>query len=235
MKKLGAWLTVGIASAILVVSACEFGGIDEGVIRPGQDNGGVDATADTIVTPAGLCERAGGTTGASAIAADAVTRMKADCRLGSYFANLPATNTQRLEDCFDIYMKVALGCPGITYEGSKDRAGRACRNMQQSHQNLNITSDDYRAFSESVVAALRDTGKLISSDIGAVVARMNAERGVYNGGANGYPRCTCGAGGPCTPPPPPPPPDAGNDTGVRDATPDVAPDTGANDAADEGG
>jgi hypothetical protein len=122
----------------------------------------------------------------------------------------------------------------VTYEGSKASNGQACRNMQQSHQNMGLTSDDYLAFRDSVVAALRDTGKLIPSDIGAVVARMNGERGVYNGGATGYPECTCGAGGPCTPPPPPPPPDSGTDA-PRDVGVEAAPDTGATDAQSEGG
>jgi hypothetical protein len=221
----------GVFAAISLVAACDFGGVDEGVQRPGMGGSGQDATIpDGGEVTATTCSRAGGTAGVKAVVADAMGKLEADCRIGAHFTGLGATAKKHMSDCFENYLGNALLCPGVTYAGSTDTARVACRNMRTSHERLDLSRDDYNAFNEAVISSLRDVGKLIPSEIGGVIAKFNAEQGIYDPGQNGYGRCTCPQGGPCTPPPPPPV-DAGRD--VRETG---APDTGGgNDAAPDTG
>lgn len=231
----------GVAAATWLFAACDFGGVDDGVTRPGTGGGGNDAMV-LGDAPLGesVCARAGGTAGMSAIASEAVTRLSADCRIGASFTALSAGQRGHMIDCFANFLGATIGCPGVAYEGSKDKGGQACRALGTAHQGLNLSGDDYRAFSESVIGALRDTGHLIPGEIGSVMAKFNAQGGIYSQQLAGFGKCTCGPGGACTPPKPDSgPPDTGPpDTGTPDTgTPDTGtPDTGTTDSgATDGG
>jgi hypothetical protein len=216
-----------VGSAVVVCAACEFGGTDEVTRLGGTEvgEGGAQVGVDSGLQ--GLCGRAGGAGAVKAITADAMGRLAADCRIGSYFT-LDATQKVHHEECMSIYLQEVFTCPGVTYAGSKDSSGAACRDMQKAHENRGITTDDKRAFLDAFVGALRDTGKLIPTDVGNVVTKMTAENGVSSQ-KTGNPKCGCA--NPATDcVPVPPPPDAGPkeggaaDTGPIDAgTADAGP------------
>jgi len=214
------------AVTVTCVAACQLDGT--GVVT---HNTGADTTAPTGTDGLdsglqGLCGRVGGPTAVHAVTADAVTRLAADCRIGGYFSTLDAKSKTHLSDCMESYLGEAFDCPGVTYAGSKDSAGVACRDMTAAHKDRGISKDDQQAFLDAFVAALNATGKLVATDVGNVVTHLNDERGVYDGNKTGDTKCTCNPATSCTAAPPPPPPpndgggtkDAGNDSGtVKDA------------------
>jgi len=233
MRPLYARLTA--AGAVLIVTAiaaCQLDGT--GTVTRN--------TGDPTTTPAGtdgldsglqgLCGRVGGPAAVHAVTADAVQRLAADCRIGGFFANLDAKSKAHLTDCMEIYLDEAFTCPGVTYAGSKDSAGAACRDMSTAHRDRGISKDDQQAFLDAFVAALNATGKLVATDVGNVVTKLNDERGVYDGNKTGDTKCTCSPATNCAavPPPPPPPP---QDGGIKDAGKDTG--TGGGDAGTDGG
>ncbi|MEO6417921.1 MAG: hypothetical protein ABIP39_00840, partial [Polyangiaceae bacterium] len=179
----------------------------------------------------GACGRAGGIAGITAINADAMTRLAADCRIGPYFTGLDATKTAHMSDCMVNYLAEVLVCPGSTYSGSKDKAGVACKSMGEGHKNMGITGDDQTAFALVYVDSLHTQPGLLTTDIGGIITQITQQRDINNGD-QGNPKCVCTPASVCAtrPPPPPtdggtkdtgppPPVDSGNDTGSADTGP----------------
>jgi hypothetical protein len=145
---------------------------------------------------------------------------KADCKIGAFFTGLALTDEQHLQDCFAIQLGEFVGCDGKVYAGSKDMLGQPCLSMADGHQNLQIRSDDFDAFTTDVIAALKNKG-MTPTDVSSVVPSFLSTKGdVVQSGDQGLTQSTC------------PGADAGTDA---DAGPiDSGKDTGIADAADSG-
>ncbi|HMJ16220.1 MAG TPA: hypothetical protein VK524_32625, partial [Polyangiaceae bacterium] len=95
----------------------------------------------------------------------AVSAVAGDCRINTFFTTLPETQLTHVVQCLTIQTQELFGCAGVSYLGSRDMAGVACRTMTEAHRDLNISDADFDAFIEDVVAGLTTAG-VSSEDIG---------------------------------------------------------------------
>jgi hemoglobin len=149
-----------------------------------------DTTNDTTDTVAGTtpCERAGGANAVSAAvydpanagnAATLVGAFAADCRVNTFFTSLPAAQLDHVGQCLAIQVQELFGCD-VTYAGSTDRAGAPCRDMKTTHAGLAISTGDFDALIEDIVAfatPLHDAGVLTDAELAATSAALLGMRG----------------------------------------------------------
>jgi hypothetical protein len=192
-------LVLGCLSMVFVIAAaCDDGSTDDvKKYNPDGDDAGRDATsADADVedapTSLPLCEKMGGYAGVQGVAQGALTRLKADCRIGPWFTNLDADAQQHLAECFETFLASSAECKNggnpILYNGSKDSRGVACRSMRIAHQNMGLSRDDQRAFTEGVIGAMSDKGIGVEARQG-MLSILNGTQGVYNQNKLGNTQC----------------------------------------------
>jgi hemoglobin len=145
---------------------------DDGGSKAGLDAGSDAAVAPPDATAQSLCDKYGG-----AAAIDTVIRKKVieeqiatDCRISPFFTTLTPTALGHVADCLSIQAQGLFGCTSatgtaITYAGSKDSKGVACRDMKSSHTGLGISKGDFDALIDDVAKGLTAAG-VSSIDIG---------------------------------------------------------------------
>jgi hemoglobin len=112
-----------------------------------------------------LCEKYGGTAAvASVVAEQVIPAIAGDCRISPFFTSLPAARLTHVVECLSIQTEELFGCEGVVYQGSKDKSGAACRTMAVIHEGLGISSGDFDALLEDVVAGMTKAG-VESADI----------------------------------------------------------------------
>jgi hypothetical protein len=146
-----------------------------------DSNDASDTTAgdtDTVVA-ATPCSRAGGAAAVygavynKANPVDANTLVgafAADCKINAFFTSLTPTALNHVGECLATQVQELFGCEGITYAGSKDSAGVACRDMKTTHAGLNISKGDFDALIGDVVTfvtPLKDAGVLTEAEFNA--------------------------------------------------------------------
>ncbi|MFO0677324.1 MAG: hypothetical protein U0169_12385 [Polyangiaceae bacterium] len=166
----------------------------------GTTDGGGDAAASA-------CTKYGGASAIDMIVTnDVVAKLAGDCRISKHFTSLPAAQLTHVKECLSIQVQEVFGCPGVTYTGAKDKAGGACRDMVAAHKNLGLTSSDFDALIEDVVAVLTAKGvsmadinavapTLTSATLkAAVIAPQALGTGADAGGCTSQPVCSADAG-----------------------------------------
>jgi hemoglobin len=119
--------------------------------------GGADAKS--------LCEKYGGKASVGSVVADKIVpEIAGDCRISPFFTSLPKDRLTRVVDCLSIQVEELFGCEGVKYVGSKASNGLACRSMAAIHGGLGISTGDFDALLEDVVAGLTAAG-VDSADI----------------------------------------------------------------------
>jgi len=191
------------ATVVALTSAAGFGGCSfDDSASPGTPYNGPDATVDATSAESGggdaagqLCMTYGGASGVQAISDSIVAGVVADCRIGGFFSGLSSTSSEHFKECFEVYMQSLFACPGISYPGSKDLSGQACRDMTAAHQGLNATNSDFLAFMNDVITALK-AAKMTQADQNSVISALNGVQGVANNKTGNY-DCTCASGMGC--------------------------------------
>ncbi len=241
-RKAKSWAAVlgAGAAAMGLLFACSGGGDDTvaGKVNPTGGGGGPDgSSSDATTAPdtlrplgAAICTKyPNGPALAAKVTADLLTRVSADCRISAYFA-APKSGTAHLSQCLEQQVSTFFQCPGATY--GADKAGVACRTMQEAHRDLHLRKSDFDAYIESVIAALKGSG-ISDDDITVVLLTFTGTETaiVPNLKTKSYSNCSCpnelipDGGGYCGP-------DAGYDGGDGG---EGGSDAGASDAADGGG
>ncbi len=183
--------SIFIAAASSVVSlgllaACSSDDNKTVVTTPTKDTGTimpVDSGMPPAVdsgTPQTACQKYGGAANIDKIVqTDLVTALAGDCRISRHFTDLingsDASRLVHVSECLSTQVQELFGCEGVKYEGSKDKAGAACRNMVAAHANApnKIAQKDFDALIEDVVAVLTAKG-VSAADIGAVAPALTS-------------------------------------------------------------
>ena|GEM_PF-952469 len=142
----------------------------------------VDVTPEVIAaTP---CSRAGGSAAVSGAVYDKtnavnpatlVGKFAADCKINSFFTALTPTALNHVGECLAIQVQELFACEGVTYAGSKDSAGVACRDMKTTHTGLGISKGDFDALIGDVVAfvtPLKEAGVLTDAEFNAAAGAL---------------------------------------------------------------
>ena len=147
-------------------------------VTPAQDTGTLPV-ADSG-TPQTACLKYGGAANIDKIVqTDLVGALAGDCRISRHFTDLingsDASRLVHVSECLSTQVQELFGCAGVTYAGSKDKAGVACRNMVAAHANApnKIAQKDFDALIEDVVAVLTAKG-VSAADIGAVAPALTS-------------------------------------------------------------
>ncbi|HMR11749.1 MAG TPA: hypothetical protein PKA88_38470 [Polyangiaceae bacterium] len=146
----------------------------------GGGSSGTGAAAGTSGSGGGagtLCAKYGGAANIkTVIETHVIGEIAADCRINTFFTTLPKEGLQRVSDCLSIQAQELFQCPGITYAGSKASNGIPCRDMSSAHAGLNISSGDFDALIEDVVAGLKKAN-VADEDIAAAAPALLGLKG----------------------------------------------------------
>lgn len=156
-----AWLTLALG----VSAACGKGDrappdalqgpADAAPVPNANDPNGVPDAGDD----GSLCAKYGGAASVARIIGEQVLgRIAADCRIHAFFAGVTDAGMIRVKDCLAIQVQELMGCRGVTYAGAFASNGLECRDMRKSHIGLGISSADFDALIEDVVAGLDEAG-----------------------------------------------------------------------------
>jgi hemoglobin len=160
-----------ISIAFSVLSGCN------GDEPPMNANGGGAAGESSSETEETLCAKYGGKDNvASVVQTQVLGAIAGDCRINTFFTSLSADGFTRVSDCLTIQVQELFGCEGIHYEGSEASNGLACRSMAQTHAGLGISTGDFDALIEDVVAGLGEAG-IEEADIMAAAPALLGMKG----------------------------------------------------------
>lgn len=138
-----------------------------------------DTTSDTTApdTSGTLCAKYGGTAAVAAVMSDhVVPALAGDCRIGTFFTSLPEAQLTHVVECLTLQVEGLFGCEGVDYATAKDSQGDACRSMADAHAGLKISTGDFDALIEDVVAGLT-AGGVSEADIGAAAPALLGMKG----------------------------------------------------------
>ncbi|MFO0746600.1 MAG: hypothetical protein U1F43_13160 [Myxococcota bacterium] len=161
MRSWGALLGLGLAVS---AAACS------------DDAAGADA-GDTAQVQAdvpdqSLCAKYGGAaTVATVVQSYVVPELAGDCRISAFFTSLSSDGLGHVVECLTTQVQELFGCRGITYAGSSDSRGAACRSMVEAHVGLQIGKADFDALIEDVVTGLTKAG-VAEADINAAAPAL---------------------------------------------------------------
>ena len=124
-----------------------------------------------------LCAKYGGAANVGTVIKDKVIpEIAGDCRINKFFTSLTAAGLNHVVECLSIQAQELFSCPGVSYAGSKDSAGVACRSMVDAHASLGISKGDFDALIEDVVAGLAEGG-VAQADIQAAAPALLGMQG----------------------------------------------------------
>ncbi len=123
-------------------------------------------TTDTSETDTGepspdesLCAKYGGADNvASVVQNNVIGAIAGDCRINTFFTSLTEDAFVRVNECLTIQVQELFGCDGIAYDGAEASNGLPCRSMKEAHLGLSISTGDFDALIEDVVAGLMEAG-----------------------------------------------------------------------------
>jgi hypothetical protein len=182
---------IAVLSAVVGLQACSDDSSDEGSGGTGtgasggtggSSTGGTggsgtggtggSGTGGTGGSSATLCEKYGGpTTIDGAIRTKVIPEIAGDCRINTFFTTLTAEALAHVTDCLSIQAQELFQCEGVTYAGSEDSQGVACRSMIEAHEGLGISQADFDALIEDVAAGLAAAG-VEDADIAAAAPAL---------------------------------------------------------------
>ncbi len=156
------------AFALASLSACS----DSSTASP------TPATVKDTGTTITACQKYGGASVIDTVVQKSlVTKLAGDCRISKHFTDLvvgnDASRLTHVSECLSTQVQELFGCAGVTYAGSKDKAGVVCRDMTAAHAGLKIASKDFDALIEDTVATLTEAG-VSQEDIGAVAPTLTS-------------------------------------------------------------
>lgn len=162
-------MSVCAAVAMLAAAACsddDMEGTGNPTTTSGASSSQAATTGNTSSASSGagggqqtLCEKYGGAEMvATVVSTNIVGTIAQDCRINVFFTSLSAQGLQHVSECLTIQVQELFGCAGITYAGSMDANGTACRDMVTTHAGLGISKGDFDALIEDAVAGLTDAG-----------------------------------------------------------------------------
>jgi len=126
--------------------------------------------------PQSLCEKYGGPDSVAMVVQGVVAEIAGDCRVNTFFTSLTADELGHVGECLTTQVQELFGCEGVTYAGSEDSKGVACRDMKTAHIGLAINAADFNALIEDVVTALQDAG-VEQADIDAAAPALLGMKG----------------------------------------------------------
>jgi len=141
--------------------------------------------SDTMVAQS-PCERAGGAAAVASVvynkanAADPATLVgtfAGNCKINQHFLTLGAERLNHTGECLAIQVQELFGCAGVTYAGSMDSLGAACRDMKTTHTGLAISKGNFDALIADVVSlvsplAAPEVGVLTEAELNATAAAL---------------------------------------------------------------
>ena len=170
--------TTPLVDAGLITEA-EFGAA-AGVLLSLEGDIVEQAAVTTVTKPfCDPCDRIGGNAAVSGAVYDKANAVNpgtlvgviaGDCKINSFFTSLSAPALNHVGECLAIQVQELLGCDGVTYAGSVDSLGVACRDMETTHRGLAISKGDFDALIADVVAfttPLVDAGLITEAEFGA--------------------------------------------------------------------
>lgn len=142
--------------AVIFIAFSVLAGCDGDDSSVGENAGSGGETSESGET---LCAKYGGADNVAFVVQNQVIgAIAGDCRINTFFTSLSPDGFTRVGDCLTIQVQELFGCPGIRYEGAEASNGLACRSMVQAHAGLAISSGDFDALIEDVVAGLAEAG-----------------------------------------------------------------------------
>lgn len=188
-------LLVGSSAAF---AACNSGD-DDVVTQPPKKDASADSTttveagSDSMTAPPvqAICEKYGADK-VPAITTSLLAKLKADCRIGVYFTELPDQGAH-FQSCLNVQLSYFFGCPNSSYgDDAKDTSGKACRSMQEAHKTMKIRAADFKAFDDDLIAALTANGITDVMDVQSIVAKIGTTQpGIVTDPGRYDSRCTC--------------------------------------------
>jgi len=119
-----------------------------------------------------LCLTYGGPSGVASVVQNQVLGIiMSDCRINSFFTVLSDEAATHLSECLVIQFQEVFGCPGVTYAGSQDSSGAACRDMATAHASLGISDGGFGAMIDAIGAGL-SIGGVQGPDVAQVVGAI---------------------------------------------------------------
>jgi len=157
----------------------------------GTGTGGAGGGAQT------LCEKYGGASNIdSVIRSNVIPEIAGDCRISTFFTSLSEDGLNHVVDCLSIQAQELFQCEGVSYAGSMDSQGVACRSMTQAHQGLGITQADFDALIEDVVAGLTEAGVEDTDIAAAAPALLGMQEAIVESEATDPSMSSCDGGAP---------------------------------------
>ncbi len=93
--------------------------------------------------------------------ASVLLNVATDPCIGQQFAHLltpdMAADLEHLAECLSLFVQNTAGC-AVAYDGTKDKAGKACLAMRGAHVGLGISEEDYAALVGDAATALIAAG-----------------------------------------------------------------------------
>jgi hypothetical protein len=167
------------------------GALSDSPSQDGTSSGSTDGGGDAGQT---LCAKYGGQPKVAAMIPHMLGAISADCRVNAFFASLPATTINHIADCMVNQVGNLFQCPGVTYAGSTDTQGVACRDMKTAHMGLGISNGDFNALVDDVASGLMTSG-VDSADIAsAAPALMGMQPDIVENQSTAPTKGTCDGG-----------------------------------------
>jgi hypothetical protein len=153
--------------------------------------GGTGGTGSTET----LCAKYGGAANvATVISTKVIPEIAGDCRINTFFTSLSTAGLNHVVECLSIQAQELFSCPGITYAGSRDSAGVACRSMTEAHRGLGISKGDFDALITDVVAGLTEAGVAQADIQMAAPALLGLEGAIVENDSTSNSKAACDGG-----------------------------------------
>ena len=94
--------------------------------------------------PQSLCEKYGGPDSVAMVVQGVVAEIAGDCRVNTFFTSLTADELGHVGECLTTQVQELFGCEGVTYAGSEDSKGVACRDMKTAHMGMGVSNFNHK-------------------------------------------------------------------------------------------
>jgi len=158
-----------------------------------SDDGDDAMTSDEVTTTTQtLCAKYGGASAVDQVVrTNVIGAIAEDCRVNAFFTTLSEAAFTRVNDCLSIQVQELFACEGVTYQGAEDSNGLPCRSMADAHRGLGISSADFNALIEDVVAGLSEAGVEDADIQAAAPALLGMEPDIVEGDGADHARSEC--------------------------------------------
>ena len=171
-----------ILNLCLIVTGCGLSACSDDAMT----NDEVTTTTET------LCAKYGGANAIDQVVrTNVIGAIAEDCRINAFFTTLSEAAFTRVNDCLSIQVQALFACEGVSYQGAADSNGLPCRSMADAHRGLGISSADFDALIEDVVAGLSEAGVEDADIQAAAPALLGMEPDVVEVDASDHARNEC--------------------------------------------